>query len=501
MQRMINVKITTLVLVLVLLLAGCAQPTPVVIYVTPTSEGAATDETTADIAQAATVVLPTDQIVQPTTVPTDDTPTLTPGPTMTFMGSIIGDDYVPPATNTPAPTTPPEATGTPPPLPTNTPGPAPEETEEVTEGPTLVPTGTVMPNIDTSDVGIQVASFLTNDDKAEVLKQVDNDMQLGWIKLQIAWDFFQPNGPGEVSEDLRRIEIFIEQIRLQRQVNVLVSIAKAPDWARSDTTEDGPPDDPQALADFITLLLNETNGAIGAVEVWNEPNLAREWRGQPLSGASYMRYFDVGYRAVKAYNPNVMVVSAGLAPTGDTEFTRNDRAYLREMYAAGLANYDGIAVGVHPYGWGNPPDARCCDLSDERGWDDAPQFFFLDTIDDYREIMVTSGHSGAQMWLTEFGWATWEGLPGEPPDVWMTYNSKWDQANYGLRAIQIAQSRDDIGPMFLWNLNFAQPILIDQRDERIAYSIVLPEGQPKERPLYWMLYDASRPDEQLPRFD
>jgi polysaccharide biosynthesis protein PslG len=493
MLSMMNTKITTSVLALVLLLVGCAQANPVVIYVTPTPGEAATEAITANVAQASTVVLPTDQIIQPT----DDTPTLTPGPTVTFIGSIIGDDYVPPATNTPAPTTPPSpaTTAVPQTEPTDTPAPILEATD------IPLPTGTLIPNLDTSNVGIQIESFLTNDDKAEALNQVEDDLQLGWVKLQIAWNLYQPSSPSEVNQELRRIETFIEQIRLQRQVNVLVSIAKAPDWARSDLTEDGPPNDPQALANFISLLLTETNGAIAAVEIWNEPNLAREWRGQPITGAAYMRYFDAGYRAVKAYDPNIMVVSAGLAPTGDSEFTRDDRAFLREMYAAGLANYDGIAVGVHPYGWGNPPDARCCDLSDERGWDDAPQFFYLDTLDDYREIMVAAGHSDTQMWLTEFGWATWEGLPGEPPQIWMTYNSKWDQANYTLRAIQIAQSRADIGPLFLWNLNFAQPILIDQRDERVAYSIVLPEGVPRERPLYWMLFDAARPDEQLPRYD
>jgi len=281
----------------------------------------------------------------------------------------------------------------------------------------------------------------------------------------------------------------------------MISVAKAPDWARSNTNEDGPPDDPQALADFVTLLLNETNNSIGAVEVWNEPNLGREWTGQPLTGASYMQYFRPTYDAVKAYNSDIMVITAGLAPTGETPTSRDDRTYLREMYNAGLANYTGIAVGAHPYGWGNPPDARCCDMSDERGWDDAPQFFFLDTIEDYRGIMTAYGDTDTQMWLTEFGWATWEGLPGDPPDPWMSYNSKWDQANYTLRAIQIAKSLDYVGPMFLWNLNFAQPLLIDQRDERVAYSVVLPEGQPKERPLYWMLYDASRPDEELDRFD
>lgn len=487
MHLMRNVKINlTFALLGLLALVGCAQPTPIVIFVSPTPGG--TD---------AAVVLPTDMIALETQPPTE--PPATPGPTVTFMGPIVGEGYAPPATNTLPPTVTPVAPPTdaaPIVEPTEPPPP-----DEPTEAPARA--GTPLPALDTSDVGIQAFERLDLDDWDEVLRQVDNDLQMGWLKVQIAWDFFQPNGPDDITEDLRRIEIKLEQIRQVRDVKVLISVAKAPDWARSTTDEDGPPNDPQQLANFISLLLREMGNGVDAVEVWNEPNLIREWNGQSLDGATYMRYFDAGYRAVRAYSPNVVVVSAGLAPTGDIPGqTRNDRDYLREMYAAGLAspNYTNIAVGAHPYGWWNPPDSRCCSPGD-RGWDDQPQFFMLNTLEDYRSIMVNAGHSDVQLWVTEFGWASWEGLPGQPPQEWMNYVSKWQQADYTLRAIQLMQGLDYVGPMFLWNLNFAQPILIDQRDERVAYSIVLPEGAPRERPLYWMLYDASRPDEELPRYD
>ena len=367
--------------------------------------------------------------------------------------------------------------------------------------PTETRQGTPLPDLDTTGLGIQAYTFVEQNEWNTVINQVDNQLRFDWIKVQVSWDFYQPDGPNQLNQDFRRLEIFLEQARQVDGLKVLISVAKAPDWARSDTTEDGPPDNPQDLANFLTLMLDEIGSGVDAVEVWNEPNLAREWRGRPLNGGEYMRYFDVGYNAVKAYSPEMTVVSAGLAPTGDTEFSRNDRDFLREMYAAGLANYEGVGLGVHPYGWGNPPDARCCSPGEDRFWDDQPQFFFLDTIEDYREIMVNAGDADAQMWLTEFGWATWEGLPGQPPNEWMNYNSKWDQANYALRAIQIGQSLDYVGPMFLWNLNFAQPITIEQREELVAYSIVLPEGAPRERPLFWMLVDAVRPDESFPRYD
>ena len=208
-----------------------------------------------------------------------------------------------------------------------------------------------------------------------------------------------------------------------------------------------------------------------------------------------MRYFDAAYRSIRSYSPNIVIITSALAPTGDNPgLSIDDRTFLRQMYQAGLARYSDIAVGVHPYSWGNPPDVHCCNATDGENWDDDPHFFFADTLDEYHQIMVNNGHTTVKMWATEFGWATWAGLPGDPPEVWMGYNTPQDQAEYTFRALEIAQDLDYMGPMIIWNLNLAEvnPELIQERDERIAYSLVLPAGNPQERPLYWQLYDAPR---------
>ena len=172
------------------------------------------------------------------------------------------------------------------------------------------------------------------------------------------------------------------------------------------------------------MLLDKLGPYIDAIEIWNEPNLKREWSGShTFDGAGYIELFRVGHDAVRAYSPNITVITAGLAPTGNVDNTSvNDRTFLRQMYQAGLAGYNDIAIGIHPYSWGNPPDFVCCNNVDGQGWDDRPQLFFLQTISDYSEIVRANGHN-AQMWVTEFGWATWDGYPTDPPDSWMHYNS------------------------------------------------------------------------------
>ena len=204
-----------------------------------------------------------------------------------------------------------------------------------------------------------------------------------------------------------------------------------------------------------------------------------------------MQLFAPAYQAVRAYSPDIAIVTAGLAPAGEnpTLGSRNDRTFLREMYAAGLGNYNDVHIGAHPYGWGNPPDTRCCDPIEGRAWDDQPQFFFLDTLDDYHEIMVANGHGDKTIWVTEFGWATWSGIPTQAPDEWMLYNTPDQQREYTLRAFEIAQSLNYVGPMFLWNLNFANATLVERSDEKVGYSLLVPDLPP--RPLYMAL--AERP--------
>lgn len=409
-------------------------------------------------------------------------------PAVTFQGPVIGPEYTLPPTSTPRPTE----------TPTEGPSLTPEPTDVP---PTQGPQPTALPLLDRTRMGIQLDPNLSSQDWTEAAgRRANDDLRMGWIKIQVAWEQLQPGGPQDFGVPFQLLEQHL-QLANGKGMNILVSVAKAPPWARSNQSESGPPDNPQLLADFINFMLTKFP-FVDAVEVWNEPNLQREWTGTlPFNGAGYMQLFRPSYDAVQNWNGatgnNVRVVVAGLAPTGNNPGSRDDRQYLREMYANGLAQYGNVAVGVHPYSWANSPDATCCGT---RGWDDDPHFFFADTMREYRDIMNANGHN-VELWVTEFGWPTWQGFPNEPPEPWLGWLDKWQQANYTLRAFEIGQSTPDVGPMFLWNLNWAVLTgMVENRDERAAYSMVVPLN-PAERPLYWMIYDAVRGDVELPRYD
>ena len=452
-----------------LMLASCRKPEPVRIIVSATPHPpTATTEAT---------MIPTVELAQPTDTAElpSATPTTLPSTTPTeagdggFFGPLVGRDYTPPPTSTPRI------------IASNTPQP-----------PTAIPQTPIttpivgIPELDSDRMGIQLYYNVDIHTWWQLVTVRTRATGVGWIKVQANWEFLQPNRPDEFETTFRLFQSHVQRAH-NEGFNVLISVVKAPDWARGTAEADGPPSDPQLLANFITFLLAQVGEQTSAIEIWNEPNLQREWVGSlPFNGSGYMQLFRPAYDAVRAFNPTMPIITAGLAPTGTNPAVGSidDRVYLQQMFDAGLRDYDdpNLALGIHPYSWGNPPDARCCNNVPNRGWDDTPHFFFMNTIEDYRDIMVRNGWSDRQMWATEFGWATWSGINSEPPDGWMDYNSPEQQAEYTLRAFEIGQSRDYMGPMFLWNLNFANDTLLEERNEMVGYSLFVP-GLPF-RPLY-----------------
>jgi polysaccharide biosynthesis protein PslG len=454
-----------ILLLLLVALAACVPQTPIPVYITPTPmDAAALPTQTSPTPSATNTPTPTATVTETATI--SPTPLITPS----YVGPLIGEGYTPPPTFTIAPTV-------------------------------VTPTRTTpsLPDLDAARVGVQIDPYLAPETWAYAM---DRASQLGvrWIKIQLNWALIQAESASQYGLEAEAIEGFIRQADA-RGINVMISIAKAPGWARGISGDglDGPPATPQQLADFITFYLRSGVGmhemimSVDAIEVWNEPNLEREWGGQEMSGASYMTYFNAAYNAIRAISPTMPIITAGLAPAVDSSGSRDDRVYLAEMYAAGLGNYTDVYVGIHPYGWGNPPDARCCDATvGITGWDDNPHFFFLETLDAYREVMNDNGHENVQMWITELGWSSWEGFPGSPSEseVWMQYTDEIEQGLYLVRALEIAQSRQDVGMVFVWNMNFADQTRLDRGDERATYSLLLPS---RVRPGFWMLLDALTP--------
>ncbi|MER2600161.1 MAG: SH3 domain-containing protein [Caldilineales bacterium] len=297
--------------------------------------------------------------------------------------------------------------------------------------------------------GIQVDP---NTDLGGVIGGVQG-LGFSWVKFQLPWKDFEGAGPGQRNWPDDKIGAFNAA-----GLNILVSIVKAPNWARPGNTDfgvEGPPSDPATYASFVGEFAGRYCGRVQAIEVWNEQNLHYEWGNEAIDAARYMRLLAAAYNAIKGACPSIQVISGAPTPTGaQPPAAIPDFTYLEQMYRNGLKNYsDGI--GVHPSGYGNPPDARVQDF--QAGTYNRPShvnhasFYFRNVMEQYRNIMVKYGDN-AKLWPTEFGWASSNSpVPGYE---YAAYNSEQDQANYIIRAYQMMRNWGWVGPAFLWNLNY-----------------------------------------------
>ena len=309
------------------------------------------------------------------------------------------------------------------------------------------------------------------------------DLGVGWIKQQIDWNTIEYE-PGKY----RWIEIdqFVDRAQ-SRGFKILLSVARAPGFSRPEPVEeDGPPTDFAIFHQFMLELSSRYRGRVAAYELWNEPNLRREWRGFELSAAKFVELIRQGASAVRQGDPAAIVVSGAPGVTGidDKINAIDDRVYLREMIAAGVGDLVD-ALGAHPYGAANPPDERASDPTHTAtGYNSHPSFFFLDTLEDYHASLAAAGLD-KPIWVTEFGWPSVENFGKVDTRGW-DYASEVgekDQAAYLLRAIELRRERPWLGPMIIWNLNEAW--LFGPDRPKSAYSLIRPDGS--LRPAYKQL--------------
>ncbi len=342
-------------------------------------------------------------------------------------------------------------------------------------------------------MGVQV--HIHGEDISRIVEHLKR-LGVGWVKVQVSWKLYQPQP--DRFDDIRFSELdSIINAANANDIRVLLSVSKAPEWSRPTTEMDGPPGEYQLYSDFMRFLGSRYLGRVAAYELWNEPNLQREWNGVSLNPADFARLVAAGAAGLRESDSLSVLVSGAPAVTGinDGILAIDDRVFLRGMFEAGIADHVD-AIGVHPYGWANPPDSSYASPDPSvPSHNDHPSFFFQDTLLDYTGLLEDFVVD-KQLWSTEFGWGSFEGVnnklgtPEPPPEhaLFMNDVSEEEQAIYILQAFSMAQESDMMGPMFLWNLNFG-PLLGTQFSES-GYSLLRPDGS--ERPSYLSLQHAEK---------
>jgi hypothetical protein len=282
-------------------------------------------------------------------------------------------------------------------------------------------------------------------------------MGFNWVKQQTPWKDCEGSKGAYNWGELDKIA----DVMHNSGISVLFSVVKAPGWARPPNTDmsvEGPPANPQDFADFMGAMAAHFKGRVQAYEVWNEQNLHYEWGNEQLDAARYVELLKLTYHAIKAADPNAIVVSGALTPTGAPQpWAIDDYTYLEQMYQAGMKDYCD-AVGAHPSGYNVPPDADWQAFNEPNLRFTGPvtnrhhSWSYRATMEGYRNIMVNYGDANKTIWPTEFGWAS-SSSPAQNYE-YAADNSLEEQAQYTVKAYQMGKAWGWVGVMFLWNLNF-----------------------------------------------
>jgi len=360
--------------------------------------------------------------------------------------------FAPTATPTPLPT------ATPTPVPTETPTPAPvtltspppaqpANTGGATGGGSTAPTGggfsAVAPPPGSINIEIGGHVLGTNSSRA-----IGPMLQAGmtWMKIQAR---FNMGGPPDLAGDIANAK--------NNGFKILVGTVGNP----AELAQGGQ-GYINAYADWLARV---AGWGADAIEVWNEPNLSREWPEGQISGAAYAGMLSLAYQRIKASNPATMVISGAPAPTGaEAAFPGqvvNDDKWLRDMVNAGGLNY-ADCVGVH-YNEGIVPPSQTS--GDPR--DNYYTRYFYGMLNTYYSI------TGKPLCFTEIGYLTSEGFPALPSFFsWAQNVTLAQQAAWVAEAAALASQSGQVRLFIVWNIDFT----FYGADPQAGYAIVRPDG-------------------------
>jgi len=324
--------------------------------------------------------------------------------------------------------------------PTSTPAGSPPPSSSSTTAPSLEPSPTVgveshQPDLASSPLAIQAFLWWKPDIARRDIALV-KEMGFAWIKQSFAWRDIEDIEKGAYNWYFP--DLIVDEVE-KAGLELLVRIDRQPFWSQGPGAElylNGPPKDLTDFHDFCYVLADRYRGRIHAYQVWNEPNLSREWGEQEPNAAEYVELLKVCYNGIKAADPDAMVISAGLAPTGiDLPDAIPDDRFLQEMYAAGAASYFDV-LGLNAPGYKAPPETSPDDAANpDLGWGGHRTFAFRH-VEDMRAIMIANGDKEKRVAILEMGWTT-DSRP-DSPYHWHAVTEE-QQADYLVRAFDYAQ--------------------------------------------------------------
>lgn len=317
--------------------------------------------------------------------------------------------------------------------------------------------------------------------KRELAVQMAADAGFRWLRQEFVWEDIEIHGRGDFED--RRHEPYrsawekydhIVELASQYDMGLIVRLSNPPDWTRALTSTIGtyaPPDDFQDYAAFVYAVADRYQDDLQYYQIWNEPNLWREWRNtEPVSPERYVELLKAGADAARSADPNAVILAGALSATIDLDGTTvpgrsfNDMLYLQRMYDAGAASYFDI-MAVQGYGlWSGPTDRRM-----------HPRVMNISRHAFVRDLMVKNGDASKPIWISEMNWnAAPEGVPAAYGQV-----TEEQQARYLPIAYQrVTEDWPWLGVANTWYLKRATDEWEVQQKPEAYFRLLLPDFTP-----------------------
>jgi polysaccharide biosynthesis protein PslG len=317
--------------------------------------------------------------------------------------------------------------------------------------------------------------------------QLVQEMGFGWVKQKFPWRDIEGIEKGQY--DWYRPDLIVDMAE-SANLNLVIRLDQQPLWSveslpPDQITSNQPPVDHQDFGDFCGVVAERFRGRIAAYQVWNEPNLSREWGGRSPDPVEYTALLRVCYEAIKTADPDAIVISAGLAPTGtEPPLAMPDMDFLQGMYDAGAAAYFDV-LGLNAPGYSAPPD-----LPPEAAEDPiygGGRWFAFRHVEDMRAIMVANGDGHKQAAILEMGWITDEdhGVVNgrslrefHESYAWHAVDEQ-TQADYLVEAYQYARDHWQPWIGLMITIYIADYDWTPEEHEQWWWAVVLPDGTPR----------------------
>lgn len=221
---------------------------------------------------------------------------------------------------------------------------------------------------------------------------------------------------------------------------------------------------------YAAWVANLARQGADAIEVWNEPNIDREWQVGYISPQAYTNLLCASYAAIKAANANTAVISAAPAPTGwfggCSPNGCDDQPWMEGLYNAGAANCMDY-IGAHHNAGATSPSARSGHPADPASTHHS--WFFLPQTELYYNIF----RGTRKLFYTEMGYASQEGVPTfSDMFAWARGTNNAQQAAWLAEAVSLGSNTGMVRCIIVWNIDFVR-VGYDPQD---GYAIIRPGG-------------------------